>query len=354
MAWISRLAQVGCPWNGTNNVKELIAMSNTGTVERSEVRGIGVIGLGSIGTRMLGGIAAHSGFAVVRVWDPSPSACARASATHPELTIATSAQDVIDDAAVDLVYVACPPRFHREHALAAIDAGKPILCEKPLGVDLDESRDLVQRIEQSGSVNAVNLLFASARASHDLGAALHAGELGELAWVDIHLHLPNWAARRYAEAPWLAQRMQGGFIREVTTHAMFLCQRLFGAVTLQSARIDFPADGVGAERFAAVQLDANGLPININGTTLGAGPELQQITFWGAQRSMRIRDLHTLEIAEGDQWRAAYPAPENVEIDTYTRQLDNLAAALDGQAHTLASFRDALETQELIEAILER
>lgn len=322
------------------------------SAERSEIRRIGVIGLGSIGLRMLGGIAAHSGFAAVLVWDPSPSACARALAAHPDLAIAANADEVINSSDVDLVYIACPPRFHREHALTAIEARKPILCEKPLGVDLDESRDLVRRVEQSGLVNAVNLLYASARASHDLGAALKAGELGAITWVDIHLHLPNWAARRYGEAPWLAQRAQGGFIREVTTHAMFLCQRLFGEVTLQAARIDFPADGISSERFAAVRLDASGVPITITGTTRGAGPEMQLITFWGERRSMRIRDLHTLEIASDEHWSAAYPAPGNVEIDTYTRQLDNLAAALDGQAHTLANFRNALATQELIESIL--
>ena len=62
---------------------------------------------------------------------------------------------------------------------------------------------------------------------------------------------------------------------------------------------------------------------------------------------VRIASLMTVR-----HWNAAYPAPGNVEIDPYTRQLDNLAAALDGQANTLANFRSALATQELIESIL--
>ena len=301
---------------------------------------------------MLGAIEHHAGFEAVQAWDPDATACTRAHAAHPGLAIAASAAQVIRSPQVDLVYIACPPRFHRQHAIAVIDAGKPVLCEKPLGVDLDDSRDLVQRVERSGLPNAVNLLYACARASHDLGAALRAGELGALAWVDIHLHLPNWASRRYAQAPWLAERAQGGFIREVTTHFMFLCQRLFGEVTLQASRIEFPQDGVSAERFASVCLDASGVPITITGTTLGVGPEVNQITFWGEKGSMRIRGLHTLETATGDQWHAAYPAPDNPELDTYLRQLDNLAALLDGKAHTLADFRAALETQELIEAVL--
>ena len=318
----------------------------------SEVRRIGVIGLGSIGLRMLAGIAQHPGFEAVRAWDPSPFASARARAAHGGLSMAANAAEVIRSADVDLVYIACPPHLHREHALAAIEAGKPVLCEKPLGVDLHDSRDLVERIEQSGLPNAVNLLYASARASHALGTAMSIGDLGALVWVDIHLHLPGWAARRYAEAPWLAERSQGGFIREVTTHYMYLCQRLLGEVTLQAARLDFPDDGVSAECFADVRLDATDVPITINGTTMGAGPEVNRITFWGEEGSMRIRDLHILEVAADDQWRAAYPVPDNPEQDTYLRQLDNLAAMLDGKAHTLADFRAAFTTQQLIEAIL--
>lgn len=323
----------------------MMAMPNT-------PRGIGIIGLGSIGLRMLGGIAAHTNFKPVCAWDPSPPACSRATAAHKDLVIASNAEELIHSSQVDVVYIACPPRFHRQHVLTAIEAGKPVLCEKPLGVDLDESRDLLKRIEDSQLPNAVNLLYASSRASHDLGVALRAGDLGPLNWVEIQLHLPNWAAKRYGEAPWLAERTQGGFIREVTTHFMFLCQRLFGEVSLQSARIDFPDDGVSAERFATVCLDASGLPITINGTTKGAGPEVNRITFWGEKSSMRIDGLHILQIADNEQWRPAYPAPDNPELDTYLRQLDNLAAMLDGQTHTLANFRDAFATQELIEAIL--
>lgn len=330
--------------------------------EHSTVRGIGVIGLGSIGLRMLGGIAAHADFKPVCAWDPSPLACTRATAAYGDLTIAANAEELIRSPQVDVVYVACPPRFHRQHVLTAIEAGKPVLCEKPLGVDLDESRDLLKRIEDSQLPNAVNLLYASSRASHDLGAALRDGDLGPLSWVEIQLHLPNWAAKRYAEAPWLAERHQGGFIREVTTHFMFLCQRLFGEVTLQAARIDFPDDGVSAEQFAAIRLDASGLPITITGTTKSAGPEVNRITFWGEKSSMRIEGLHSLQVAHGyghgdgdgdeEQWHPAYPAPNNPELDTYLRQLDNFAAMLDGRAHTLADFRAAFATQELIEAIL--
>ncbi|MCH8809412.1 MAG: Gfo/Idh/MocA family oxidoreductase, partial [Proteobacteria bacterium] len=56
----------------------------------------------------------------------------------------------------EVVYIACPPAAHKEYALAAIEAGKTVFCEKPLGVDVAESRALVARVEESGTPNAVN------------------------------------------------------------------------------------------------------------------------------------------------------------------------------------------------------
>ena len=50
----------------------------------------------------------------------------------------------------------------------------------------------------------------------------------------------GWAARRLAEAPWLAGSEQGGFVREVMTHYVYLCRRLFGELVLAHATVRGP------------------------------------------------------------------------------------------------------------------
>lgn len=313
---------------------------------------VGVIGLGSIGRRMLEAIFAHEQFEPALAWDPNPDAIEAATAQFPSLLVAPDCGVIFCDPTIDLVYLACPPKTHREHALSAIAAAKPVLCEKPLGVDLAESRALTAHMEASGLPNAVNLLYASARAATELQAALSAGRLGQVRWVDIHLHLPAWAAKRYAEAPWLAERAQGGFIREVTTHYIFLCQRLFGELTLVSSHVEFPQDGVSAETFADVGLRSHETIITITGTTLGVGLELNHVNVWGDKASFRVRDLHSLDHFDGNGWVDAFTPELRPELDTYRRQLDGLARLLEGRNHQLASFREALEAQEIIELIL--
>ncbi|MGI9333554.1 MAG: Gfo/Idh/MocA family protein, partial [Gammaproteobacteria bacterium] len=278
---------------------------------------IGMLGLGSIGQRMLASIACHDRFEVCAAWDPSARACERARANHGSVRLAADAASLVGDEKVDLVYVACPPAFHREHALSAVEAGKPIFCEKPLGVDLAESRELVSGVEKSGRPNAVNLLFGAARSATVVASAQEQGALGEVVSVELRLHLPRWAARRMAEAPWLNGRAQGGFVREVGTHYVYLCQRLFGPVSVRHVALQFPHDGVGAERYAHVELAAGRIPIVITGTTAGTGPELNECTVWGSKTAYRIRDIHLLDIADGNGWIEAFPAPELPERDTH-------------------------------------
>ena len=94
---------------------------------------VGVIGTGMIGqdhirriTRVL------SGGAVVAVTDADTGRAQQAAARLPGATVLPSGRDVIGDSRVDAVLVTSWAQTHEEHVLAAIEAGKPVFCEKPL------------------------------------------------------------------------------------------------------------------------------------------------------------------------------------------------------------------------------
>ncbi|MEM9471565.1 MAG: Gfo/Idh/MocA family oxidoreductase, partial [Pseudomonadota bacterium] len=107
-----------------------------------------IIGLGIMGRRMLEHMLLHDGFMPDVLWDPDPAGCRLAAEIAPNASIVDRAEDAI--AAADLVYLACPPVPRKAYALAAAQAGKAVFLEKPLGVDVDESADLVRQLAQSG------------------------------------------------------------------------------------------------------------------------------------------------------------------------------------------------------------
>ena len=100
---------------------------------------------GIMGRRMVGNLLRHPQFTLTGAWDPAASARNTVAKEFSEVPIMGNASSLITSAETDLVYIACPPQWHKEYALAAIAAEKPIFCEKPLGVDVTESEDLVAR-----------------------------------------------------------------------------------------------------------------------------------------------------------------------------------------------------------------
>lgn len=314
---------------------------------------VAIIGLGVIGQRMLTNMPNQGRLEIIGGWDLDPQACATAKEKFPWLTITDSAAALIDNPDTDVVYIGVPPLAHREYALAAIAAGKSVFCEKPLGVDVAESRELTERMEASGLKQAVNFVFGVARGAAVLKAAVDAGDMGDVAGVDIRLHFAKWPRGWQENATWLGRREQGGFVREVLSHYVFLTEKLFGASELVSASIAYPAAPEGAaESHVLAQLDCAGLPVTFAGTVGGVGPDLVEYSVWGSKKSYRLVDWYHLLSSDGGDWRDEITGVDSLPVDAYMLQLDNLAAMLDGKPHTLPDFRAALSVQERIEEIL--
>jgi myo-inositol 2-dehydrogenase/D-chiro-inositol 1-dehydrogenase len=106
---------------------------------------IGVIGTGLMGTthvRVLS--AAVSGAHVVAVADALPESAERMAAEAGIESVYTDAHELIRDPDVEAVIVASPAGTHEELVLACLDAGKPVLCEKPLAASAAASRRVLE------------------------------------------------------------------------------------------------------------------------------------------------------------------------------------------------------------------
>ncbi len=312
---------------------------------------VGIIGLGTVGSRFVEQFGRHELFDLVSAWDPDAGACV---AHQAAVEIAGGPSEVI--AASALVYIAVPPLHHREYVDACLAAETAIFCEKPLGVDVAESRSLVDAVEASGLPAGVNFVFSGAPSARGLGAAVADGTLGELVRADLRLHFAEWPRAWHAKARWLTLRDQGGWMREVVSHFLFVAARVLGELTLESADVQFPdgPGGVLSEISATARFSsASGAPLVMIGTSEGPGPDVVDLTVRGSTGSARIWDWYHLQRTTGGQWGDDFGDDRtSLGHAAYTAQLRQLDLMMSGEQHTIATFPEALAVQELVERCL--
>jgi myo-inositol 2-dehydrogenase / D-chiro-inositol 1-dehydrogenase len=141
---------------------------------------VGVIGTGMIGQDHIRRIThVLSGGAVVAVTDVDAARAGQVAAGLPAATVHPTGQDLIADSGVDAVLVASWGPAHEEHVVAAVAAGKPVFCEKPLA-PAEEACLRIVEAEMAGGRRLVQVGFMRRYDAgyHALKAALGEGEIG--------------------------------------------------------------------------------------------------------------------------------------------------------------------------------
>lgn len=313
---------------------------------------VGIIGLGGMGRTMLADMQTHQDYTVTRIWDPDPEVCARVNSAYPDIIISDDAASLIAGAEVNLVYVASPPKSHREYYLKAIDAGTSMFCEKPFGVEVAESDDLVRQLKAKNFPSLINFNHGNALGSTHIERELKADAIGEVKGADVYIHLTTWPRDFQAAATWLGNREQGGFTREMISHWLYLTRRLFGDGRIVSAKIDYPDDGISAETHLTAELDFGGVSLFIRVATGGVGPVGTEYTIWGSKKSYRLHSGGRVSYSDGANWTELFTDLSDIGASDRQRTLDGVSAYFAGEEINMPSADDAFAVQKLVESIL--
>ncbi len=311
--------------------------------------GVGIIGLGTMGQRILESMNGHTEFDVRYAWDLNVLQCHKVWSSYPRIQFPRSADELVSFDDVNLVYIATPPSTHVEYSELALEMGKPVSCEKPLAVDLAQARGLVEDAKLSGIPNAVNFSYATGPIYSALRNAIATGLVGDPLKVEIVLNFAEWPRTWQRDAAgWLAYRREGGFVREVFSHFAFLTSKLFGVPVVNNTLTVYPEDSSLSESRGFTQMSTGNIPITLEGRVGEVPEDCLTWTLHGSRRTYRILNWSTLEERRGQHWEpVSVNAWENVP-----GQLDSLASMIRGEHHELPSFEAALRIQQLVERIL--
>lgn len=176
----------------------------------------GLIGASTIAKEWVIGAIRATGGEIVSVMSTSAERGKAYAAEHGIGKSVTTLSEIVDDPAIDAVYISTTNELHREQALAAAKAGKHILCEKPLAMSLDDARAMVRAAKDAGVVMATNHHLRNAATHRAMREAIEAGRIGKplsarvFHAVYLPPHLQGWRLDR--------PEAGGGVILDITVH----------------------------------------------------------------------------------------------------------------------------------------
>jgi predicted dehydrogenase len=148
----------------------------------------------------------------------------------------TDWRTIVDDPDIDLVDIASPNDTHCEIAVAAAEAGKHIICEKPLARTADEARQMVEAANRARIVNAVAFNYRRTPAVALAKKYIDDGEIGRV--MSFHgTYFQDWSADPSTPMSWRFEKSRSGSgaLGDIGSHSLDLARHLVGEIASVTA-----------------------------------------------------------------------------------------------------------------------
>jgi predicted dehydrogenase len=221
---------------------------------------LGFLGVGWIGRHRMRALADSGVAEVAAVADPSQECVEQALGDASGARSATSLDELVD-AGVDGVVIATPSALHAEQAVAALDAGLAVFCQKPLARTAEETRRVVDAARAADRLLGVDFSYRHTTAALAVREQVAAGNLGPIHAVELVFHNAYGPDKPWFLDPALSG---GGCVIDLGIHLVDLLLWTLGFPPVEGVearlwREGRPATGDEAEDFCLAELDlANG------------------------------------------------------------------------------------------------
>jgi D-xylose 1-dehydrogenase (NADP+, D-xylono-1,5-lactone-forming) len=269
-------------------------------------------------------------------------------------------QDLLADSEIEAVYIALPTGLHLEAVLAAAVAKKAILCEKPLGQNLEE----VQQMIQTAQHHQVPLMTAYMSRFGDVFqqacTAVRDGIIGELTFIDANFSYSALEAYPPGSVGgWRWTDPQGGGpLLDIGVYLAFGLRELLGqtitTVNAQAVRTIAPDHAAVPDTNMAWIITEGGIP----GVFVATFSHQEcRITLYGTKGRLDLTNCFaqipsgTLTIRVGDQTTIIQAASSLAHFDNYRREIEHFSKAILEQTNYSPSPTEALADAKLLEAL---
>ena len=323
---------------------------------------------------------------LVSISGRSEEAVAEAATRYGFESHTTDWRETVADPRVELFDNGGPNQEHAQPTIAAAEAGKHVLCEKPLGRDAGEAYEIWRRVARTGVTHMCGFNYRFVPAVRLARQLLEAGELGELRHFRAR-YLQDWLADPGAPWSWRLDREAAGSgaLGDLGSHVVDLARYLVGepASVMGATRtfvperegrvvdvddafeavVEFESGALGTLEGSRVAAGRrNGLRFEINGSRGSIAFAVErlnelQVYLEGSRPGSRAQGFRTVLVSEADHPFLEHWWPAGHIIgwgDTFVHEIHHLLAAIAAEREVGphgASLEDGYRAAEICDAI---
>ncbi len=256
-----------------------------------------------------------------------------------------SYEELLADPEIEAVYVPLPNTLHVEWSIRALEAGKHVLCEKPLTRHLEDAEAAFDAADRAGRLLSEAFMYRHNPQTRRLRELVEEGAIGELRLVRSTFSYSLFDEENIR----LRTEVEGGALMDVGCYCVSGARLLAGEPELALAQAWFGPTGTDWVFAGTLRFPGDVIATFDCGTALPERDELEAI---GSEGSLFLDDpWHVLR--PGIELRRGGTV-ERIELeqrDSYRLELENLSDAIRGEGEILLGREDALGQARALEAL---
>jgi predicted dehydrogenase len=344
-----------------------------------------VLGAANIARRaVLPAIAASSNGTISALASRSAERAGDILQPYAGARVVESYDALLADPHVDAVYNALPNGLHKHWTIRALEAGKHVLCEKPVAIDADDARRMLDAADSAGVAHAICFENRFDPVRLALRDEVMAGALGTPYFARAHTSADYWHPTRGLQSEWMYKvREGGGYLMGMSSHDIdFVCE-LFGepeevcgdvrTTIAQRDRGDGTTLEVDADDTSVVLMRMrNGMLVTVSSSAVALGANDRELELAGSHarivvrggvqeggltvRMQRVGEDGATDVAlAAREIRSGYELPKRRAagaIRSLALMLEDWLPAFSGRPTPgVPTLRDGLRVQAVIDAV---
>jgi xylose dehydrogenase (NAD/NADP) len=275
---------------------------------------------------------------------------ARSATLDPERVHATYS-DLLADERVDAVYISLSNSQHREWVTKALEAGKNVLCEKPLGLNAQETEEMFAAASRNGRLLVEAVWGRWHPRFARMVEVVASGAIGNLQHLETAFTFTSEMTDNYRLNP----SMGGGALLDVGCYQAHAWVALAnGAIDLEVENLSRVIGSTGVDLTTDVSVRINGT-VTAHSVSSFALPSKQQFIIQGSTGSMRTGDGESFTT-----WNEACSLQVNDEVEyfpitnAFVEMVENVSRVIDGNEGWIVPSADSIRVAHILDAIAQQ